>query len=140
MAIFEMQGGAIRLSIYAGLKTEIGANVTGYSGRVFPLIAPEGFSLPYATYQQTFTERLKTLSGYTGGLFVDYQINFYASTYVSARTAADLWISYIKNFSGTLGDESVSSVQVLNEFEDMDNVGSKARYRTIIECRFYYVE
>jgi hypothetical protein len=128
------------LSIYAGLKTAIGANVTGYSNKVYPLIAPEGTTLPYATYQQTFTNRLKTLSGYTGGLFVDYQFNFYATTYVAARTAADLWIAYIKNFSGTLGAESVQSVQVLNEMDDMDMVGSVTRYRTIIECRFYYVE
>jgi len=128
------------LSIYAGLKTAIGANVTGYLNKVFPLVAPEGAALPYATYQQTNTDRLKTLSGYTGGLFVDYQFNFYATTYIGARNAADLWIEYIKNFSGTLGAESVQSVQVINEFEDMDYVGSVARYRTIIECRFYYVE
>jgi hypothetical protein len=128
------------LSIYAGLKTQIGSNVTGYNNKVFPLVAPEGTTLPYATYQQTFTNRVKTLSGYTGGLFVDYQINLYATTYIATRTAADLWIAYIKNFSGSLGDETVQSVQVLNEFEDMDYVGSAARYRTIIECRFYYVE
>jgi hypothetical protein len=127
------------LSIYAGLKTAIGANVAGYSGKAFPLVAPEGTALPYATYQQIGTNRLQTLSGYTGGLFTDYQFNFYSNTYVAAVTAADAWVEYIKNFTGTLGDEFVQSVSVLNTFEDMDYVGSIARYRVIVECRFYYV-
>ena len=127
------------MSIYSGLRTAIGNNVSGYSSRVFPMVAPESFALPYATYQQTYTNRLKTLSGYTGGLFVDYQFNFYATTYIAARTAADSWISYIKNFSGVLGSETVQSVQVINEMDDFEIVGT-TRYRTIIECRFYYVE
>ena len=127
------------MSIYTGLKTAIGNNVSGYSARVFPMVSPESFSLPYATYQQTYTNRLNTLSGYTGGLFVDYQINFYATTYIAARTAADFWISHIKNFSGVLGDETVQSVEIINEMDDMEVIGT-TRYRTVIECRFYYVE
>ena len=128
------------MSIYAGLKTAIGANVTGYLNKVFPLVAPEGTTLPYSTYQQINTSRKNTLSGYTGGLFVDYQFNFYATTYIAARTAADLWISYIKNFTGALGAETVEAVQIVNEMDDMDYVGSVARYRTVIECKFYYAE
>jgi len=138
MVIPQMSGGG-SLSIYAGLKTAIGANVSGYNTRVFPMVAPESFALPYATYQQTNTNRLKTLQGYTGGLFVDYQINFYATTFILARNAADSWISYIKNFSGVLGDNTVQSVQVINEMDDFEIVGT-TRYRTIIECKFYYVE
>ena len=127
------------MSIYAGLKTAIGSNVSGYNARVFPMVTPESFALPYATYQQTNANRLKTLQGYTGGLFVDYQFNFFATTYIAARTAADSWISYIKNFSGVLGSETVQSVQVINEMDDFEIVVT-TRYRTIIECRFYYVE
>ena len=138
MVVSKMQGGG-NVSIYAGLKTAIGENVTGYTDKVFPQVAPEKCLLPYATYQQINTNRLKTLSGYTGGLFVDYQFNFFATTYIAARTAADSWISYIKNFSGVLGSETVQSVQVINEMDDFEIVGT-TRYRTIIECRFYYVE
>lgn len=135
MAIPEVQGGVVLIE--TGLATALGT-INGYSGRVFPLIAPEAFQLPYATYQLISNDRLKTLSGYTSGLFADYQINFYGTTYSAVKTAANSWISYIKNFTGSMGTVTVQSVEVTNEIDDSDYVGSVIRYRSIVECKFYY--
>ena len=126
--------------IYSGLKTAIGANVTGYSNKVYPLIAPEGTALPYATYQQLFTERIKTHDGYNKEGSMNYQFNFYSSTFIASKTAASQFIEYFKNFRGALGTDNIQDVEVLNEFDDMDYVGSVARYRTIVEIKFHYNE
>lgn len=128
------------MSLYKGLRTAISSNVTGYSNKVFPLVAPEGQNLPYATYQQTNIDRLQTIQGYTGGLWEDYQISFYNTTFLGARAATDEFIDYIKNFTGTMGDYTIQATIIINEFEDFDLVSSKMRYRVILEIRFYYNE
>lgn len=128
------------MSLYKGLRSAISSNTTGYLNKVFPLIVPEGINLPYATYQQINIDRYKTLTGYTGALWEVYQLNFYNTTYLGARAAADEFIAYIKNFIGTMGDYTIQSTLIENEFEDFDMVSSKERYRVIIEVKFYYVE
>jgi hypothetical protein len=126
------------MSIYTGFKTAIGSNVTGYNAKVFPLVAPESTSLPYCTYQQIFTNKIKTHDGYTGEGWGDYQFDFYSSTYIGAKTASEQWFNYIKNYRGTIGTLNVQDVQLINEFDDMDNVSSVIRYRTTIELKFYF--
>ena len=128
------------MSLYDGLKTAIGANVTGYSGKVFPNIAPEGLALPYATYQKINNDSAQTLSGYTGYTAIDYQITFYANTYLAADEAAKAWKQYIKNFSGNFGTNTIQAVKILGEFDDSDYVASKIRYKSMVDCRFYYLE
>lgn len=128
------------MSLYDGIKSAIGANVTGYSGKVFPLVAPEGTALPYATYQKIVGDSAQTLSGYTGYTGKNYQISFYADTYIAADTAAQAWKNYIKNFNGGFGSNTIQAVSILGETEDSEYVGSKIRYRSIVDCRFYYVE
>lgn len=104
------------------------------------MVAPEGFNLPYATYQQINIDRFKTLTGYTGALREDYQLNFYNDTYLGARVAADEYIAYIKNFTGAMGDFTIQETTIENEFEDFDLVSSKFRYRVIVEIKFFYNE
>lgn len=128
------------MSLYKGLRTAISSNTTGYSNKVYPLVVPEGISLPYATYQQINIDRLQTLQGYTGALWEDYQINFYNTTYLGARAAADEFIEYIKNFTGTMGDYTIQATIIENEFEDFDEASSVFRYRVIVEIKFYYNE
>jgi hypothetical protein len=128
------------MSLCDGLKAAIGANVTGYSGKVFPLVAPEGSVLPYATYQQINDDPLQTLSGYSGYTAIDYQITFYANTYLAAESAAKAWKAYIKNFSGAFGTNSIQAVKIIGGSDDSDYVASKIRYKNMVDCRFYYVE
>ena len=124
--------------MYSGFKTLIGSNVTGYSKKVFPLTAPEGINLPYATYQQIFTDMIKTLDGYEGEGWSDYQFDFYNNTYVGAKTASDEWFAYIKNYSGTIGAVNVTDVELINGFDSKDYVAGKIRYSHTIELKFYF--
>ena len=124
--------------MYSGFKTLIGANVTGYNKKVFPLTAPEGIALPYATYQQIFTDMIKTLDGYEGEGWDDYQFDFYSSTYIGAKTASSEWLEFIKNYSGTIGAVTVSNVEIINRFEGSDYVAGKIRYRNTVELKIYY--
>lgn len=128
------------MSLYKGLRNAISNNVSGYLNKVYPLVAPEGTNLPYATYQQINIDRLQTIQGYTGALWEDYQINIYADTYLGARNSADEFINYIKNYTGAFGDYTIQATIIINEFEDFDEVSSKFRYRVIIEIRFFYNE
>lgn len=126
------------MSIYTGFKPAIGSNVSGYNTKVFPMVAPEGTALPYATYQQIFIKKIKTHDGYGGEGWVDYQFDFYATTYIGAKTASEQWFDYIKNYRGIIGTMNVTDVELINEFDDIDNVSSKIRYKCTIEIKFYF--
>ena len=118
-------------------KDLVGDNVTGLDNKVFPSIAPESQALPYCTYHQIYNEPLKTLDGHLTESFLTFQFDFYANTYVSARTIANEWIEYIKDYSGLIGTYTISNTEILNNFDDVENISSTMRYKAIVELKFY---
>jgi hypothetical protein len=126
------------VSLYAGIKTAISANVTGYTSKVYPLIAPEGTATPYATYQHLNTFRYKDLIEYLDNGYSDYQLNFFDTSYVTLQTAYEQWITYIKNYRSTLGGVTIQNVEILYEQDGNEFVGDVVRYKKIIDIRFHY--
>jgi hypothetical protein len=133
-----MQGGG-GVIIDSGIIAAVGAAVTTYAGRVFPVVAPEGTPRPYCTYQQIFESNIKTLDGYEGESSIDYQINFYADTHMQAKAAAAATKEYLKNYKGTFGGATLEDVELLSTMDSSDFVASKIRYVTMIDLRFVCV-
>ena len=122
--------------IYTGVKSSKETAITALSGKVFPGVAPENQPLPYCTYKQIFETNIKTLDGYDGEASIDFQIDFFSSTYISAKSYAATYKDYIKNHTGSFGDATLQDVEILNEQDETDMVSSKINYRTIIDIRF----
>jgi hypothetical protein len=140
MAVSEMQGGRRAMNIFTGFPSAIGKNVSGYSGRVHPDVAPEGYPLPYAVYSQLYSDSLKTLEGYAGEKSISYQFDFHADTRLAAQTAGEAFVEHIKNFRGLLGEMVVQDVEILNETGSSNFIGSKIRYNASIDVRFVCVK
>ena len=57
--------------------------------RIFPVLAPETASLPFATWRRQAVQRESSLSGPIGMPVVTLALELYATTYYAARELAD---------------------------------------------------
>ena len=74
------------------LQTDLFALLSAtFSGRIFPLIAPEETAPPYAVYSRVSSQEVSTLDT-NGGLGNAYttrlQVDVYAATYAAAQASA----------------------------------------------------
>lgn len=128
------------MSIEKALKVELSA-VSGLSGKVFPLIAPEGFAGYYCVYELNNTDRVMTVSSFDGLVESNFSIAVYHETYSQAKDLMDLVVAKVKTFLlrniGTNGP-FCQSVQIENEVEFYDEGSQK--FQTQIDILISYKE
>jgi hypothetical protein len=94
------------------------------SCQAYPMIAPESASLPYVVYGRTSTDRIVDMAAPPGSAFppaAQFQVEIYAATYFSAKTAADLVRQVLHNFTGTASGVTIRS-SLLTDERDGDPV------------------
>ena len=109
------EGFVIYLNGHAGLSALI-------STRLFPLILPEGVTMPAATYQRISGPRMRSHSGPSGVSMPRYQFNCWGDTYKQAKEVADQVRIALESFSGTMGTVPVHAgfVEDDRDFYDED--------------------
>lgn len=110
MAVLE-EGLFTYLSTYAGLTSLI-------STRVYPLVIPQGATLPCLTYQRISTVRSPSLdsSGIGNELSsARFQFDVWATTALSAKTITDQLRAALHGKKGTMGSVTIHSALVDDE-------------------------
>lgn len=74
--------------IYQTLRDHGGISAL-VSGRVYPLMLPQGCSLPAISYQRVSTDYIVSVGGYSGLERVRIQIDVMASTYAVSKALAN---------------------------------------------------
>lgn len=73
--------------VYQVLRDHAGVSAL-VSGRVYPLMLPQGCALPAISYQRVSTDHVASMDGYSGLERVRVQIDVMASTYAGAKALA----------------------------------------------------
>jgi hypothetical protein len=86
--------------------------------QAFPVIAPEGASVPYVVYGRLSTDRGINMVGNVNVTFspaAQFQVEIYAATYFSAKTLADAIRQVMHNFTGTANGVTIRSSLLADE-------------------------
>lgn len=84
--------------------------------RIWPVIAPQSASLPFATWRRTGVQRSQTLSGPMGMATVVLAVDVFAMTYEEAREIADRIRSVLDGWGGAVSEYvSVRNVSLDSE-------------------------
>lgn len=125
----------------AALTTEL-ESVTGLSGKVYPLTAPEGEKAPYCTYELISTERQRVLgTNHTGNVDAQYELNIVNSRHSSMKSLKAAIIAKLKTMWGrnlaTTGPY-IQDINIIND-DDMYN-NDTSQYIGIVEFIASYDE
>lgn len=96
-----------RLTTYAPLTALI-------STRTYPVVAPQGTTLPYCVYRKVSPGRRYTMDGYAGIQRPRMQVSCYGATYGQAKGVAAQLIAAVESWAG------VESAWVENEVDFYD--------------------
>lgn len=84
--------------------------------RIYPVLAPETASLPFATWRRQAVQRESSLSGPIGMPVVTLALELYAATYYAARELADRCRRKLDGWHTDVGSSvSVRHVELQNE-------------------------
>lgn len=84
--------------------------------RIWPVIAPQSASLPFATWRRTGVQRSQTLSGPMGMATVLLAVDVFSTTYEEARDIADRVRSVLDGWGGPVSEYvSVRNVSLDSE-------------------------
>lgn len=84
--------------------------------RIWPVIAPQSASLPFATWRRTGVQRSQTLSGPMGMATVLLAVDVFSATYEEARDIADRVRSVLDGWGGAVSEYvSVRNVSLDSE-------------------------
>ena len=72
--------------------------------RIWPVIAPQSASLPFATWRRTGVQRSQTLSGPMGMATVLLAVDVFSTTYEEARDIADRVRSVLDGWGGAVSE------------------------------------
>ena len=88
--------------------------------RIYPLLVPDGTTLPAVAYQQISLVPRKTHSGPNALLHERYQLTVHASGYDSARTVRRALRDCLDGYVGDVGMVHIQEIQVQNEYDGFD--------------------
>lgn len=124
-----------------GLHSEL-ASITGMTGKVFPLEAPEKTLPDYIVYHLGSKDRISTLNeGPTNQVEPTHELNIVSTTYSGLKTLMPLVIAKLKSILATnIGGSGpyIQNVKIVTEFETKEPATNY--YTGIIECQFFYDE
>lgn len=79
-------------------------------GRIYPMLAPQGATLPHIVYQLVSGGHRHTLAGGAGHAAPRFQLTCWADTYTAAAELGELVRNRVQGYSGTItvsGDDYV---------------------------------
>lgn len=116
------------------------ATVTGMSS-LYAIRAGKSVTVPYAVYNRISTQRDQTLTGFDGNAETAFQVDIYHSTPEAMSTIKAALITRLKTYNQlTIGSTLIQSVEILNEFEDVEELNDTLKYKGIVEFSIYYEE
>jgi len=92
------------LSSYAGLTALVG-------NRIYPLILPQGVTLPAVTYTQISGPRVHCMGSDPGLTHPRFQVSVWAESYSDMATVAAQVRAALQDYSGTMGGDDGVVVQ-----------------------------
>lgn len=121
--------------LYANLIT-----ITGLSDLSALRAGPDAV-VPYGVYNRISTQRDQTLTGFDGNAETAFQLDIYHSTRAAMLTIKAAVLARLKTYNQlTIGSSFIQSVEILNEFEDLEELNDSVKYKGIVEFSIYYEE
>lgn len=101
-------------ALFAHLSGNAGVSAL-VSTRIYPVVLPQGATLPAVTFMEVSAPKIRTMGGRLGGS-PRFQITCWATTPSGARGVSDAILDALDHYSGTMGGGG--GVNVLSSFED----------------------
>jgi len=115
--------------IYSILKND--SEVSAVTTRIFPVILPQGASLPAIVYQQVSDPSFKDIAGVTNYGNTRMQINIFSGKYSEAKSLTKKVKSALNNYSGIVDTTDVHQITVEDEIDDFEP--TTQFYRVIVD-------
>lgn len=129
-------------AIYTQITSDV-AVAAVLSTRLYPVIAPDGASLPYATYQVISDLLPYGVSGSVNLRDCRVQVSVWATTYDAARSLAKLIETAVDGAAGTIASMDVDHMETIS-MNDLAYVAGdneqQDRFGKAIDVRIFYRE
>lgn len=103
------------VGLFAYLSTQGTLGVgTGATARIYPLVVPQGTTLPALTYRRAQTTPDETL-GDDGPSEIRMELTFWGTDYLTLKQAAKTLRSLLRQETMLMGDVRIAGVQWLDE-------------------------
>ena len=125
-----------RLAADAAVAADVGT-------RIFPRAMPQDATLPAIVYQLISSNSDDALDGAAGIATALVQVDVYADTHLAANNTAEDVRASLHGFTGTMGDETVSALQLANKIEGYqvpNDGGDDGVYRVTLDWSITHTE
>lgn len=109
--------------------------------RVYPHHAPQTAALPYIVVTQMASNENLTMDGSTGLRMVEFEVDCKADRATESRTLSKTVRTFIDDYSGTAGNETIDAVLVNDEstqYEPPSDGSDRGIYTTILDLMIQY--
>lgn len=132
----------IETALYA-LLTGDGTLTSLVSARIFPVLVPQGTTMPAVTYAQVSGGRVHATDGPAGLVNSRWQFNCWGVSNASARAVSDALRQAIDGYSGTTGGVTIQAIQTEMEVNIEANpagINRARRYGKALDFNVWFEE
>jgi hypothetical protein len=100
------------LTLEAALRTEL-SSISGLSGKIFPLRAPESSAAPYLVYVSSDGRQYRTLEGFVDSKEVSFDLHVLDREYSTLKALTAAILSLLRSFQGRVIGASGPFIQAV---------------------------
>lgn len=131
---------SVQSAVFSRLVGNAGVSAVA-DARIYPLVAPQGAAMPYATYQLISRVPVNGIGGPVGTEMTLAQVNCIADSYAAARSLAAAVKAAMEGWSHSGASPPISMVTLESEQDDGDDPidGSESGiYRVIQDYEIWH--
>ena len=132
----------IEEALYTYLSTHAGLSAL-VSTRVYPVVMPQGCTLPAVTYQKIDGPRVHAMGSDAGLAHPRFQVSCWGSTYKSTKDVAAQVRAALQDYTGTMGGAggvSVGGVFLDDENDLFDDAAGTGVYHVALDFIVWHTE
>lgn len=116
---------------------DVEANISGI-GQISPVVGDPNGNFPSLTYTLRDGYAPVFYRGSFGLNTLNIDLNLFSPNYTELQTIKYALLTRYNGFSGSLGTQIVSRIQVVNAFDTFDDDSNTRLYHVIVELEFTY--
>ena len=108
------------MTIEQAVYTKLNESPSLASGRIYPVVAPQGADFPYIVYEKISGVRQQHLDSVSHHARPRFRIHTYAKTYAEVKTITNSMRERLDQFRGTVSGVVIKATTIENEVDSFE--------------------